>query len=191
MAPGRFSVFFWIGLFCFTCTARDALYSGQTLGTGESLTQGGYSLIMQTDCNLVLYSDGPLWASGTYHKGVNCYAAMQYDGNFVVYSGSGAALWASGTNIGNGYYVLIVQPDRNLVIYGPALWATSTNAATAGFGQIAVNVTAKEESRQKKPWLFSSSSENKQRNHGAVAFPLFLRPLVRLIFLTFNLIVHL
>ena len=149
MAPKRvslLSVFFAIFLVCSTCTARDALYSGQTLFPGQFLIQGFfYVLTMQRDCNLVLYAFfRPVWASGTANQGVNCFATMQFDGNFVVYSGANVALWASGTNVGNGHYILSLQPDRNLVIYGSALWATGTNVATSGFRQLDINATAKE-----------------------------------------------
>ena len=144
MAPKIFSFasIFVICLVCSTCTARDALYSGQRLNPGESLTQGSYVLTMQADCNLVLYAPSAVWSSGTFNKGVRCYASMQFDGNFVVYTGAGVALWSSRTNIGTGNYILILQPDRNLVIYGPALWSTRTNIATAGFAPVAINATA-------------------------------------------------
>ena len=56
-------------------------------------------------------------------------AIMQGDGNFVLYSSSGSALWSSGT-AGNTGASLDVQNDGNVVIYsasGAALWATGTN----------------------------------------------------------------
>jgi hypothetical protein len=53
---------------------------------------------------------------------------MQTDGNLVVYSASGRALWQSGTYNQPGDY-LAVQPDGNAVIYTPGgqpRWATNT-----------------------------------------------------------------
>ncbi|KAF3788533.1 Mannose-specific lectin [Nymphaea thermarum] len=108
-------------------TAVEVLFSGQTLFAGQSIENGPYRLLMQNDCNLVLYINGnrALWASGTVGKGTNCRATLQRDANLVVYSGSNA-LWASGTARGQGNYVLLAQFDGNVVIYGPAIWATNS-----------------------------------------------------------------
>ena len=50
-------------------------------------------LIMQADCNLVLYSDtahsSVVYATGTNNDGSNCSLVMQDDGNLVVYSNYG------------------------------------------------------------------------------------------------------
>ncbi|KAJ3271939.1 hypothetical protein HDV01_006073 [Terramyces sp. JEL0728] len=96
-----------------------------------------HQLIMQNDCNLVLYSGSkPIWTSHTYigihdgqHNCDNSIAKMQTDGNFVVYDGNGHALWATGTH-GSNFYA-IVQDDGNFVIYDPtnekAVWASGTH----------------------------------------------------------------
>lgn len=57
------------------------------------------SLRMQSDCNLVLYtqSNVPVWSSNTWNRGTNCYLKMQNDGNLVIYTG-GTPLWATATN---------------------------------------------------------------------------------------------
>src|SRR5205085_2323893 len=58
-----------------------------TLQPGASLISpsGRYTLVMQSDGNLVLYDGGnPTWASNTA-TGDASYAAMQGDGNLVVY----------------------------------------------------------------------------------------------------------
>jgi hypothetical protein len=107
--------------------AHNLLYSGEYLYGGQSLTEGSYTFIMQTDCNLVLYDSGrAIWSSGTYKKAENCFLSMQYDGNLVIYSGSWA-LWSSNTQRSRGNFVVVLQRDRNVVLYGPALWATGTN----------------------------------------------------------------
>jgi hypothetical protein len=57
-------------------------------------------------------------------------ATMQADGNLVLYSPSGDAVWASGTD-GNSGASVVLQDDRNLVIYGAdlgLLWATDTSS---------------------------------------------------------------
>ncbi|XP_020101373.1 mannose-specific lectin-like [Ananas comosus] len=110
------------------CSAENILYTNDVLFGGQSLTNGNFRFTMQTDCNLVLYDGGSaIWSSGTYRKGTGCYVKMQSDGNLVVYNGSNNALWASNTDRGRGNYVCILQRDRNVVVYGPALWATGTN----------------------------------------------------------------
>nr|XP_018683631.1 PREDICTED: mannose-specific lectin-like [Musa acuminata subsp. malaccensis] len=64
---------------------------------------------------------------------------MQADGNLVIYS-NGNALWASDTSRNRANYILVLQRDRNVVIYGPAIWATGTNYRTPGL-VIARNAT--------------------------------------------------
>jgi hypothetical protein len=106
------------------------LSANQELTSNESLAScnGDYSLIMQSDGNLVLYEGGTaLWASGTVGSGAD-EAIMQGDGNFVVYTSAGSPVWASGTAGDTGAY-LDVQNDGNVVIYGAsgsALWSTGT-----------------------------------------------------------------
>jgi hypothetical protein len=109
--------------------AGTTLYPGQALGSGGYLcsSTGGYTLIMQTDGNLVEYNSSgiPLWASDTYGEPGN-YVVMQSDGNLVVYSSSGQPRWASGTyGIGGGTAYLTIQGDSNVVIYDSsgAIWA--------------------------------------------------------------------
>jgi outer membrane protein assembly factor BamB len=54
---------------------------------------------------------------------------MQDDGNLVLYSAGGDAVWASNT-VGNDGAYLVLQDDGNLVIYaadGSPLWATNTS----------------------------------------------------------------
>jgi hypothetical protein len=120
----------------------DTLVPGQTLASRQSLFINGYELVMQWDCNLVLYDlkdqndcdVSPfyqvLWASGTDGRGGadTCRATMQTDGNFVVYTG-GQALWASGTNGNANGGSLVLQGDGNAVIYvgTSARWATGTD----------------------------------------------------------------
>jgi hypothetical protein len=111
------------------------LSPGQVLSTGQSLRSansqgtGQFSLVMQTDGNLVLYdpNNQPLWSTSTWGHSVRG-AFMQTDGNLVIYSTSGAAIWSSGT-WGHPGAFLNVQDDANLVIYTAGdqpLWATST-----------------------------------------------------------------
>lgn len=90
-----------------------------------------YTLVMQNDGNLVLYSakeHRPLWSSKTYNN-LGAYAIVQNDGNLVVYTSLHQAVWSSKTN-GAGASTLKMQDDGNLVMYkanGAATWSSKTN----------------------------------------------------------------
>jgi hypothetical protein len=109
---------------CGELTANQELTSNQSLAS----CNGDYTLIMQSDGNLVLYQGSTaLWASGTVGSGAD-EAILQDDGNFVVYTSAGSPVWASNTAGDTGDY-LDVQNDGNVVIYsssGAALWSTGT-----------------------------------------------------------------
>ncbi len=71
----------------------------------------------------------PIWATNTSGN-PGARKVMQSDGNLVIYSQDGRALWASNTGGSNGAKgaVLEMQSDGNLVIYSrKALWATNTS----------------------------------------------------------------
>lgn len=110
----------------------DRLLPNETLRPGQelvSLPSTKYTLIMQGDGNLVLYSPTTyLWASWTQNHGGAWAVNQGSDGNFVVYSSTFVALWYSHTqgHIGD---VLVMQVDGNLVIYAPgavAVWSSRT-----------------------------------------------------------------
>ncbi|KAL0922439.1 hypothetical protein M5K25_006426 [Dendrobium thyrsiflorum] len=115
-------------------SAANRLNAGQSLGPGQSLTQGPYLFIMQQDCNLVLYDNNrAVWATGTNGRASGCVLTMQINGNLVIYSGI-RVIWASNTSRQIGNYYLILQRDRNVVIYdnsNNAIWATGTNIGNA------------------------------------------------------------
>jgi len=108
----------------------DTLEAGQELSRGQQLiTANGYMLTLQSDGNLVLSENtGTVWASGTDGKGA-VRAALQDDGNFVLYSSDNNAVWATNT-AGNSGSRLVLQNDRNLVVIGgdgSPKWASNTN----------------------------------------------------------------
>ncbi len=112
--------------------AVDASYFQGTTGQLAALTR---STVLQAPvppdtAGPVLRSGSRLDHPQTLSSGTGQYvAAMQSDGNFVVY-GDGRALWSSGTG-GNPRARLVLQDDGNLVLYavgGQALW----NSRTAG-----------------------------------------------------------
>jgi LysM repeat protein len=120
----------------------DVLRAGESLGIDQKLTSsnGKYTLIMQGDGNLVLYTESntPVWATSTQGSGA-VRASLQDDGNLVLYTKEverrfrrdvAVAVWASQTRGEN--VRLILQDDRNLVIYtsdGRELWASGTALA--------------------------------------------------------------
>lgn len=99
------------------------MYPGQRLETADRR----YTMVLQADGNLVVYSPSrALWASNTVGKNV-AYLSMQEDGNLVLYDRQGKAVWWSGTN-GRGPSRLLMQEDGNLVTYNgqQATWASNT-----------------------------------------------------------------
>ncbi|WOK97492.1 agglutinin [Canna indica] len=55
-----------LGVLLSSCVADNILFTGESLSSGQTLSYGGYSFIMQGDCNLVLYDTSkPIWASST------------------------------------------------------------------------------------------------------------------------------
>lgn len=91
-------------------------------------SNGKYSLHMQNDGNLVLYSQrGAIWGSGTNARSIAA-VYMQADGNLVMYDTNNRPTWASNSGGGTSPK-LFVQDDGNVVIYSgsKALWATGTS----------------------------------------------------------------
>ena len=80
---------------------NNSLNSGNKLGNGLMLksSNGRFTLRMQEDGNLVVYSGGtPIWASRTEGKGCQPFRlAMQEDNNLCIYDGTGRCTWASDT----------------------------------------------------------------------------------------------
>lgn len=94
---------------------QNSLFRGEQIKKGQQIVSknGKYSLAMQHDGNLVIYSrDGFIWQAGTGGRGDRF--IMQTDGNAVVYDIDNKAIWATITNKGAS---LIMQDDGNLVVY--------------------------------------------------------------------------
>jgi hypothetical protein len=96
-----------------------------TMFASDALTDGGWSLNMQGDGNLVMRNSvgTACWASGTNGHS-NSHVSYQSDGNFVVYSSGGTALWASGTaGDTNSSYTVSIHTGSYFVgpkeIHGP------------------------------------------------------------------------
>nr|AAC49413.1 mannose-specific lectin precursor [Polygonatum multiflorum] len=124
------------------CAADNSLTSPNSLPSGHSLNTGSYRLIMQADCNLVVYDSGkPVWATNTGGLARDCRLTMHNNGNLVIYDRSNSVIWQTNTNEKEDHYVLVLQQDRNVVIYGPAVWATGSGPAV-GLTLVPHNVTA-------------------------------------------------
>ncbi|WP_162907399.1 CHAP domain-containing protein [Allorhizocola rhizosphaerae] len=130
-----------LGLTAAACVAAVVGFAGPAqagagsnyLGGGEGLSanqsirsnNGAYTAAMQGDGNFVLYT--PSGAKWSTRTGGQNGSSivMQTDGNLVVYR-NGTAIWHTGT-AGYTGASLIMQDDGNLVMYrsGTAIWATS------------------------------------------------------------------
>ena len=105
------------------------LVPGQVLLPNEGVTScdGRFTLIQQSDGNLVLYKAdvGALWSTSTQVSG-NVATIMKDDGELVVYGPEWKVLWTSNTSGYPGAW-LAVQDDGNLVLYHEkAIWNSGT-----------------------------------------------------------------
>jgi hypothetical protein len=102
------------------CVGSITLTSGQTLKVNERLvsSNGQYTLILQTDGNLVIYclaSGKPMWASNTYGKGA-ADLTLQPDGNLVIHNTNGTVIWKTATKDST---LLIMGDNGKLNLYTP------------------------------------------------------------------------
>ena len=115
-------------------TGGEYLFQGQRLNASQCY----YNLRMQTDGNLVAYAGqgaNAIWATHTEgtQPSETAYAAFQSDGNLVVRTATGHALWASGTDRSGTR--LRMQNDGNLVVYNSlnnAVWASHSEGESLG-----------------------------------------------------------
>ncbi|WP_439693466.1 peptidoglycan DD-metalloendopeptidase family protein [Curtobacterium sp. SP.BCo] len=110
-------------------TFQDQVAAGSVIASGTVLRSDASNarrLTMQGDGNLVQTVNGAVvWSSRTGgHPGA--WAAVQTDGNLVVYGTDQKPLWASNTSRA-GAGQLLVQVDANVVLYGKTdtrVWST-------------------------------------------------------------------
>ncbi|XWV25688.1 putative lectin [Tupanvirus soda lake] len=117
----------------YTLTSNDP--NDNTLSQGQSLVQGDYKLLVQSDGNLALYDSSQtqpvVWSTNTTGQGTPPYSlTLQIDGNLCLYDSTGKALWCSNTaNKGIGPWTASLHTDRNFCIYdssNTAQWCTMT-----------------------------------------------------------------
>ncbi|PNH04429.1 Mannose-specific lectin [Tetrabaena socialis] len=103
------------------------------LRPGESMFSKNrlYMLTYQLDGNLVL-RPAAVWAANVHDSAGK--AVMQRDGNFVLLNAAGQWYFRTNTlNKGTGPFRLVIQGDRNLVLYDAkdsALWASGSTIET-------------------------------------------------------------
>jgi hypothetical protein len=116
----------------------DTMKRGDSLHVGAQLqsANGKYRLVMQGDGNLVLYApEGPVWDTGTWALPEPLRPTrldFQTDGNLVLYNNFNYVGWSPNiydrTDFRGGDH-LVLQDDRNLVVYRPdnsPVWDTHT-----------------------------------------------------------------
>ncbi|KAH0461732.1 hypothetical protein IEQ34_009307 [Dendrobium chrysotoxum] len=112
---------------CSSDSYSNVLSSGYPLNAGASLVQGKYNFTMQYDCNLVLYeSEVAIWSSRTDGMGSNCSLVLQNYGELFISTAAGITVWRSETGGEYGHYVLVIQPNGDVVVYGDSVWSTGT-----------------------------------------------------------------
>lgn len=124
-----------MGMIWRIATYQDRILPGTVIAPGTVLRAGAgrqQTLTMQADGNLVQYVNGAaVWSSQTFGR-PGAYAALQPDGNLVVYTADGrSALWSSRTS-GKGAGQLMVQVDSNVVLYGGSDTRTWSTRAVTG-----------------------------------------------------------
>ncbi|KAK9144318.1 hypothetical protein Sjap_004221 [Stephania japonica] len=131
----------FIFLFVDGTLAKNTIYNGESLNTGEYLENEPYKFVMQGDCNLVLYKDygkTTIWSTHTERKGKNCQATLLNNGKLLVVGDSGTVLWDSSKIDYPNLFRLVLQSDGNVVIYGASLWHTNTTRPSSdGNNQLA------------------------------------------------------
>jgi len=146
-------------------TGGDRFFAPAGPGTPKMLSNGQqlksslgmYTLVMQSDCNLVLYyangkpNQAAIWATGTQNQGSGCTANIDATGILTVVTGSGTTVyssahsgssanaasgsnkaWVSADSMQGQTAVFIVQDDGNFVAYqcNSPYWATMTQGRT-------------------------------------------------------------
>lgn len=114
-----------------TGNAESTLFTGEVLQAGHSITSasGGYTLTMQTDGNLVLYTSSgkAVWDSAaSYGSGSQDTLVMQPDGNLVIYTAAGKAVWNAGT-YGTGATAMTVGSNGVVTVRttsGRVVWSS-------------------------------------------------------------------
>ncbi|MQL86771.1 hypothetical protein Taro_019293 [Colocasia esculenta] len=115
---------------------NNLLFSGQVLYGDGRLTAKNHQLVMQGDCNLVLYGGKYGWQSNTHGNGEHCFLRLNHKGELIIKDDDFKTIWSSNSSSKQGDYVLILRDDGFAVIYGPAIWETSPQAKEKMIGMV-------------------------------------------------------
>ncbi|MFQ6175243.1 hypothetical protein, partial [Streptococcus anginosus] len=107
----------------------NMLFSGESLYEDGKLIARNHQLVMQGDCNLVLYGGKYGWQSNTHGNGQHCFLRLNHRGELIIKDDAFNTVWNSGQNSGEGDYVFILQDNGFGVVYGPAIWSTSSKGS--------------------------------------------------------------
>ncbi|KAK8962470.1 hypothetical protein KSP40_PGU017914 [Platanthera guangdongensis] len=85
----------------------STLYSGQALTTNKSLQAGNLFLTVQSDCNLVAYSNRrpnkvAIWATNTNGQGRNCVLVLLKTCELILLSNTPRTVWSTMKTSKNG-----------------------------------------------------------------------------------------
>lgn len=107
-----------------TTNTADRINIGASLYRGSKIYSANRSvfLMLQTDGNLVLYSDNGTVAKWWSATTTGYRAIMQDDGNFVLYNSGGSAVWHANMG-GKGGKFIKIQDDKRMVMYNSSLQA--------------------------------------------------------------------
>ncbi|XP_078435658.1 mannose-specific lectin-like [Wolffia australiana] len=134
--------------------AANYIYSGQFLAPGQALVAGGFALVMERDCSLTLKrSPGiTLWSSGTSPPGINsCITRLETNGQLDIYAGPQRPVWSTPARKDIGRYVIILEADGSLVIYGPGTDPRGIFVRRAGPSNFIVNANTTGGGSENKP----------------------------------------
>lgn len=121
----------------------NATFLGNQLTDGQQMhgnqyimsPDGRFVLMMESGGNLAEYTanvTSPIWSTGTGGNS-GAWLGVQSDGNVVLYSASGSALWSTGAL---GITKFVVQDDENVVGYnsaGQAAWNAGKTTNSYGW----------------------------------------------------------
>jgi pimeloyl-ACP methyl ester carboxylesterase len=113
--------------------SAGTLVGGQQITPGDYLRSpnGRFTLVFQSDGNLVLYEPGggARWDSRTRGSTPGV-LSMQFDGNLVIYDAWDGEVWSTGTSGNAGAYLAVLN-DGDVVVFdqdGESLWRTGTGS---------------------------------------------------------------
>uniref|UniRef100_A0A1D1Y7E0 Mannose-specific lectin n=1 Tax=Anthurium amnicola TaxID=1678845 RepID=A0A1D1Y7E0_9ARAE len=105
--------------------SKRVLLAPNKLLNGQYLTVGTHKFMVEDTCSLTLFQGGRrLWTTGPTNSVTGCYVSLGLDGKLRLYDQSNNKVWESESSE-NHSPILIMQPDREAVIYKDSVWGLS------------------------------------------------------------------